>query len=92
MSTNKYYWVVTYNNETFHREKNPFAGHRIPLAETDPHAAHPDAVGRLSVRCDECGNEYSYEAQDVILWNGTPPLFTPHPKFIASRSARGSQS
>jgi len=81
METDKYYWVVTCKNTEFHRMKNPFAEHRVPLAQTDVHAAHPDTMGHFSVRCDECGKEYSYEAQDVFKGLGNPAVFTPHPRF-----------
>jgi hypothetical protein len=28
VETDRHYWVVTCKNAEFHREKNPFAGHR----------------------------------------------------------------
>ena len=81
METEKHYWVVTCKNAKFHIDNNPFAGHRIPLVETTPHAEHPGAISRFVVRCDECGMEYSYEGSDVIKWMGKPDAFTPHPRF-----------
>jgi hypothetical protein len=59
MQTDRYYWVVCCKNTELHREKNPFAGHRIPLAETEVNAPHPSTIGRFSAQCNECGREYS---------------------------------
>ena len=81
METHRYYWVVTCKNIEFHGDQNPFALRRIALAETDEPAPHPSAIGRFSVRCDECGREYSYEAQDILKWIGKPTVFTPHPQL-----------
>jgi hypothetical protein len=78
MDEQQHYWVVTCKNFEYHREKNPFAGHRIPLARTEVGAAHPDHLGRFSVVCDECGREFTYESSEVIMWIGTPASFTPH--------------
>jgi hypothetical protein len=81
METARFYWVISCKSTEFHRENNPFAGHRIPLAETDEHAPHPVAIDRFSVPCNECGKTYSYEGQDVFKWFGNPAAFTPHRQF-----------
>jgi hypothetical protein len=56
---NEYCWAVTCKNEVFHRERNPFHGHRVLRKNRAP-------AGRFRVRCDECGKEYSYEPADVL--------------------------
>ena len=56
-------------------------GHKIPLGETDSFEPVP-VSGSFVVRCDECGEEYSYEAEDVLrLELEVPESFTPHPRF-----------
>lgn len=83
MEEQNYYWVVTCKNVEFHKQKNPFSGHRIALAKTEVGAPHPDHIGRLSVVCDECGKQFAYESADVLMWLGTPASFTPYPAFDA---------
>jgi hypothetical protein len=81
VTTDRDYWVVTCKNTEFHREKNPFAGHRIPLAEAEPHAEHPRVIDHFVASCDECGVEYPYEGRNVFKWTGKPVSFAPHPQF-----------
>jgi hypothetical protein len=81
MESNRYYWVVTCKNLAFHAQKNPLAGHRIVLAETDERSPHPEIVGTFKARCDDCGQQYVYEGPDIIRWIGNPGSFTTHEIF-----------
>jgi hypothetical protein len=42
-----------------HYEENPWAGHRIKVAERH-------ASGKVQVKCDSCGKAHWYEPQDVL--------------------------
>jgi len=78
----QYYWVVLCKNHRFHKHQNLFFGHRIPLGETDALLPPPPVPGDLRVRCDECGQEYSYHPKDVMRVEFDPPdSFMPHPLF-----------
>jgi len=76
-----YCWIVICKNTKVHRHANVMFGHRIPLAETD--AFEPMTVsGPFYVRCDDCGQEYSYEPSEVMrVEMEIPELFTTHPRF-----------
>ena len=76
-----YCWVVICKNEKAHRGPNVMFGHKIPLGETDAFETPP--VGEpFVVRCNDCGQEYSYEPQDVLRFElELPASFTPHPRF-----------
>jgi len=77
-----YAWVVTCKNKKFHNRNNIFFGHKIPLGETDAFSPPPALEGAFSVRCDECGQEYSYNAKDLArIELALPAGFTPHPFF-----------
>lgn len=78
-----YCWVVTCKNARLHQEKNPFAGHRIPLGRTDAYSPRPPLPDTLDVRCDDldCRKSYSYEREEVIRWFGDVAAFLPHPTF-----------
>jgi hypothetical protein len=79
--TSEYCWIVVCKNRKFHQSKGRF-GHRIPLAETDAYSARPVLDGNLVVRCDECGEERSYEPEEVLRYEqSVPESFTPHPLF-----------
>lgn len=78
-----YYWVVICKNHKFHEHQNIYSGHKIPLAETDAFAPPPQLDASLTVRCDECGEEHSYDAADLVRFR--MPLtadFRPHPLFL----------
>lgn len=78
-----YYWAVICKNHRFHNKQNIFFGHKIPLGETDPYSPLPALDGRFSVRCDECGREYSYEPSDVVrVQLEFLDFFAPHPFFL----------
>jgi hypothetical protein len=76
-----YCWVVICKNAKVHRETNMLFGHKIPLGETD--AFEPFPVSEPFVaRCDECGDERSYEPAEALrLELALPESFTPHPRF-----------
>jgi hypothetical protein len=77
-----YCWVVICKNEKFHRHQNLYSGHKIPLGETDAFAPPPEIDFRLSVRCDECGEEYPYDPAELLRFQmNFQPDFKPHPLF-----------
>lgn len=77
-----YCWVVICKNHWFHRRRNLFHGHRIPLGETDAVAPRPAIQGRFNVRCDECHEEYPYSPSDLLRYEQeVPELFEAHPLF-----------
>ena len=56
-------------------------GHKVPLGETDSFEPVPVSEPFV-VKCDKCGEEYSYEPEDVLrLELQVPESFTPHPRF-----------
>ena len=58
-------------------------GHKIPLGETDAFAPPPEIDSRLTVRCDECGEEFAYDPADLVrLQIPFGPNFKPHPFFL----------
>lgn len=80
--TDQYFWVVLCKNHRFHKQQNLFFAHKIPLGETDAFMPPPELIGDLRVRCDECGEEYSYQPKELVrIELGYPPSFTPHPRF-----------
>ena len=84
---NRYCWVVICKNHWFHRRKNIFSGHKIPLGEADPFAPCPVPGPPFTVCCDECAKEYLYEPSDVLrLEQPLPDTFVPHPLFGRSCS------
>jgi hypothetical protein len=79
---NGYCWVVLCKNNWFHRRKNLFYQHKIPLAETDAYATSPALKGNFTARCDECHKEYLYKPSDVLRHDQElPTSFLPHPLF-----------
>lgn len=64
--TGQYFWVVLCKNHRFHKRQNLFFAHKIPLAETDAFLPPPALSGELKVRCDDCGQEYSYEPKELV--------------------------
>ena len=78
----EYFWVVLCKNKRFHKHQNLFFGHPIPLAETDAIDSPPPLNERFRVRCNDCGEEYTYEPKEVLRSEIQPPdAFTPHPLF-----------
>ena len=77
-----YCWIVICKNKKFHRHDNTMFGHRIPLGETDAYAPRPLVGAGFRARCDECGEEYEYGADDILrVEQSLPEAFTPHPLF-----------
>ena len=77
-----YCWVVMCRNYRFHNRQNTSVGHKIPLGETDAFSAPPKVDFRFSVRCDECGQERTYDASELLRFQMELPLdFKPHPLF-----------
>jgi len=76
-----YCWVVICKNAKAHRETNLMFGHKIPLGETDPFEPVP-VSGPFFAKCDDCGQEHSYDPGDVMrVEMDLPESFTPHPRF-----------
>jgi hypothetical protein len=77
----EYFWVVLCKNRGVHNKYNLFSRHAIPLVEADEVSPAPK-VGVFAARCDDCGEEHSYSAKDVLRAEVEPPeSFTPHPLF-----------
>ena len=82
MTDTEYFWVVLCKNHRFHKQQNLFFAHKIPLGETDGFLPPPDLNGDLTVRCDDCGQEYSYHPKELVrIELEVPAHFTPHPLF-----------
>ncbi len=78
---NHYFWTVLCKNHWFHRPQNLSSSHRILLGETDALSSVP-VYGSFSARCDQCGQEYSYEPAEVLRVEEQPPeRLIPHPLF-----------
>jgi hypothetical protein len=76
-----YCWVVICKNAKANRETNIMFGYKIPLAETDAFESLPVSEPFV-VRCDECGDERSYEPAEVLrLELALSESFTPHLRF-----------
>ena len=79
----QYVWVVICKNHKFHKRQNLFFGHKIPLGETDAFLPPPALETLLHVRCDDCGQEYSYLPKELMrIELELPDAFTPHPFFL----------
>jgi hypothetical protein len=86
VDSGQYFWVVLCKNHRFHRQQNFFFAHKIPLAETDAFLPPPPVGGHLKVRCDDCGQEYSYNSKELVrIQMECPESFTPHPLFDMSK-------
>ena len=80
--TTDYYWVVICKNRRFHHKGNTSYEHHIPLAETDPFSSLPMLTEDMKVRCDLCGEEYSYKPKELLRAEiAVPENFHPHPLF-----------
>lgn len=77
-----YVWVVVCKNHRFHNRSNVFFGHKIPLGPTDWVSPPPALDGLFDVRCDECGEQYSYKPKELMrIEMDLPEEFSPHPFF-----------
>ncbi len=80
--TTDYYWVVVCKNHRVHHKGNTGYEHHILLAETDAFRDLPMLPETIRVRCDKCGEEYSYKRTDVLRdVVQVPDAFVPHPLF-----------
>ncbi len=80
--TPDYFWVVTCKNDRFHQKENIFFHHRILLGETDSYVSLPMLPVEFKVRCDSCGEEYSYSRKEVLRAEvQVREAFKPHPLF-----------
>ena len=78
-----YAWAVICKNHKFHKRQNLFFGHKIPLGEADPYQPPPAIPGTITVHCDDCGHQNSYQPSDLVrIELELPPSFTPHPEFL----------
>jgi hypothetical protein len=60
-----------------------FFEHKIPLGETDAIQPPPALNGGLKVRCDDCGQEYTYQPKDLLRSElELPESFTPQQLFL----------
>jgi hypothetical protein len=63
-------------------ENSAYPRHKISLIETDPYANLPSLSGTFAVLFEECGEESSYEPDEVLrLELELPGSFKPHPLF-----------
>jgi len=77
-----YFWVVLCKNHRFHHKGNLSYTHQIALAETDAYSPLPMLTQQVTVRCDSCGQEYSYWPKDILRNVIAVPMgFVPHPMF-----------
>ena len=82
--------MVLCKNRGVHNKYNLFSKRAIPLAETDD-ISPPPQVGTFTVRCDDCGKEYTYEAKDILRAELEPQeSFSPHPLFQDSKPKSGA--
>jgi len=77
-----YYWVVLCKNHRFHHKGNIAYEHHILLGVTDAFASLPILPEKIKVRCDSCGEEYSYKETDMLRDEAQiPESFNAHPLF-----------
>src|SRR5215475_9084340 len=61
-----YFWVVVCKNSRFHHKGNTGYEHKILLGEADAYATRPMLPEKIEIRCDRCGEEYSYKQKEVM--------------------------
>lgn len=77
-----YFWVVVCKNRSFHHKGNTGYEHKILLGETDAFSPLPMLPDKIKVRCDSCGEEYSYKLKEVMRDEvRVPEVFASHPLF-----------
>ena len=80
--TTDYYWVVICKNRRFHHRGNVGYDHPIKLGETDAYGPLPMLTESIKIRCDSCGEEYSYKRKEGMRAQAeVPENFVPHPLF-----------
>jgi len=78
----EYFWVVKCKNRLFHLLQNRSTGHIILLGETDSFSPPPKLEALFSVRCDDCGKEYSYHSREILRFEtDRPAAFEAHHLF-----------
>jgi hypothetical protein len=78
------FWVVLCKNHKYHKRQHLFSEHKIPLGEADAYMPPPALDGHITVRCDDCGQEYTYKSKDLVRYElELPDTFVPHPAFAA---------
>ena len=56
--------------------------HKILLGEADAYSSLPMLPDKIEVRCDGCGEEYSYKQKEIMRDEiQIPETFVPHPLF-----------
>ena len=77
-----YFWVVVCRNHRFHHKGNVGYEHNILLGETDAYSPPAMLPEKIKVRCDNCGEEYSYKQKEIMRDEvQVPEAFVPHPLF-----------
>ena len=77
-----YFWVVICKNSRFRHKGNIGYEHTILLGEADAYSSLPMLPDKIDVRCDSCGEEYSYRAKEIMRDEiQIPETFVPHPLF-----------
>jgi hypothetical protein len=77
-----YFWVVLCKNHRFHHKGNLSYAHQIMLGETDAYSPPPMLTQKVTVRCDSCGETYSYKATEILRnVMEIPTEFVAHPLF-----------
>lgn len=77
-----YFWVVICKNRRFHHKGHLYYEHHIALGEADSFSSVPMLTEQFRVRCDRCGEEYSYKPKEVMRAEmEVPEKFVPHPLF-----------
>lgn len=80
--TTDYFWVVVCKNHRYHHKGNTGYEHHILLGETDAFSPLPMLPEKIAIRCDRCGEEYSYKRKEVMRGEAQiPETFVPHPLF-----------
>jgi hypothetical protein len=71
-TTSPFVWAVICKNHRFHNRQNFYSGHKIPLGETDEFTPPPTLDFRITVKCDECGEEHGIRSKrDSSVSDGT---------------------
>ena len=77
-----YYWLVVCKNHRFHHKGNIGYEHKILLGEADAFGGPPTLPEKVEIRCDSCGEAYSYKRKEVMRDEvQVPESFVPHPLF-----------
>jgi hypothetical protein len=64
--TTDYYWVGVCKNHRFHHKGNTGYERKILLGEVDAFSSLPMLPDNSVVRCEGCGEEYSYKRKEVM--------------------------